>query len=671
MKNKILSFLMILTLFLLVGCRMPVDYETVDKNLVLDIEMIGNDKQFYKEPEEVTFKTILEGTYHLNYTIEWYVNDERLLKGGKEANEFKFTPPQGKDVTPNKYTVYAQIIMVVEEKQIQKKSREVFFTTVALLGEVEIQPKDGPLAPGEKLVADILYEKNKTFEFTSTFDITQGKITDEKYAWVLEKYEGSEVVEEKVLGTDDELSLSLSEEGDYRLYLKFGKFQSNRIDIQIIYGEINISQEIAEQKTTVSLDYASQVESQIDKIEWFYIAKEDFGNEDAETKLEDTTSEIVFTAEDDVDGLIYSKVTFKNGFTTTTDKTVVATNFTTVTNEEELFEAVKTEDKILITNDITIETDQTLTIKKPLTIVGLIKDDKRPNVKSELGIDVIISVSHTNNVWFKDLIISDSARYNILYRHSEKGLIENIKFDSCGKGGKPQDPGSGLYIDEGEVHVLSAEVTNTNIAGIRVEGSDNMAGTLTIERAKYIHDKTVWAPIASVRSKHQNLVVDLPGYIVTNAPLGKNIIRVWTGEGETFSWEIIPPSKIEYWEGGILDMNDIQLTAYMGGEDITVGMEAVYMLMDKLTAKGLLKIIKVDDEGKELEVVIDAIIEGYEDGISNDKLIYTYEDLNGEMRENQPIHIVGFDPGTYQVHIIIGGGVDTLHLGYFTMWVRK
>lgn len=666
MKKIIMIGVIFLTLTLF-GCRMPVDKKTVEDNLVLDIMMLDErlEEQFYLEPEEVTFKGIVEGTYHLNYTLEWYVND--VLMERSSRLEFKYTAPvktkEGNQVQPGRYEVYARIELLVEGELVTKESRRIEYKTVSLFGELKVQPQEGALALGEKLVSDILYEKDKTFDFISSFKIKSGKVTDEKYEWVLEKYDGNELIDSKVVGNLDTLSLSIKEEGEYRLFLKLGKFESNRIDIQVIYGKVTALQTILRDSAKIKLDYKVQVSSQIDKIEWFYIAKDG-----TETKLlGKETSEVVFTKEDNIEGLVYAKVTFKNGYHTITEKTLVATNFVTVSNEEELFEAVKTADRILVLNDITIQRSETLKIQKPLTMMGLINEEgKRPTISSHVGYKVIIR-AESDDVWFKDLIISDSANYNLQYYRAKNGLVENVLFNSCGKGGSYTNPGSGLYVDGGYVKVLSAEVKETNVAGIRVEGYPDMKGSVHIERGKYIHDNSVWAPIASVRSNYEDLDILAPGYVVLNAPLGNNIIRVWSSENAEFSWDLIPPSKIEYFDGQVLDMADIKLQANLANEAITLNIDAVYMLMDKLTAKGILQIINAETK----EVAIDAIIEGYDKDLPGDKLVYTYTDRFGQKQVEKPIVITGFEPGKYEVHITIGGGSDTLHLGFITIYVRR
>lgn len=648
MKKIFILILTILSLISLFSCTMPIDKKTLDEKLILKISK-DDMEVFYKDIKPINLESIVQNNYNQQYVIEWYVNDTLREKG----NNFLFTPPN-QDIYS--YNIYFKAKFSIENQILTKKSPKITISVYGLDAQIKISEDN---IFNNMIILDELTTTKKTINIE--------KITTKGYVlskfinvYLLDEKTNTEKLLDKISINETKYTLKNIEKGNYRLYLKYDKepnIQSNSINIVSLYYNININ--VNDSVVRLSLD--NNVKSLIKNIKYHYIDKDN-----KNTIINDGLNYEFDTQNINLDGLVYSVITFNNNKIIETRKILIINNLVEVNTEKEFLDAIKNKTKkILINKDILITQTNTVVIDYPVSIKGVKNsNNKYSDIKSEHGIAVILEFRKNNN-YILDLQISDSGKYNIKFTNSINNIIDNVVFNNPGNSTSITNPGAGIYIENSSLKVIKAEIVNSNNTGIRIEYYKNQnhqidKSILDLTNSIFTVDDNLLIPIGSARSKKEDIEIIGQGIDMFILPLGTSSIIRYSTNGSLFKYEITSPNKYTYYDGEVLNLEGIEMKLTIGDSTMQLGLDSVYMLMNALNAKGLLEIKKLDNTTK-----VVAIIEGFDKNLGGDKIYYSYNDIKNS------VLTINLEKGKYEIHISIGKDSNYLYLGKFEIEVAK
>ena len=353
---------------------------------------------------------------------------------------------------------------------------------------------------------------------------------------------------------------------------------------------------------------------------------------------------------------------------------LVSSNYTLVSNELELLDAIANKAKaIKFTADIEYTkiddpgetgTKRPIVINYPVTIIG---DNY---TLSSLGIFTFIEV-RSNNVWFKDIKIDHSSRYNVLVSNSINGYYENVEFIRPGGGSDMLTPGAGLYAYGSHVIVKNIKITQGFNSGLRVEAIYNndivtKTANITILGKFEYKIKELVAPIVSVRSKSIDANITAIGFDEFVIPIGSGkMIRRWSNDAYGVKWQLQEPYKVQYLPEEKVDFSGIVINVRIGAnETTTFGLDFVYLFLRMFKETGTIRITNLNDINNPIS---EYIIYGYDDAIGGDLLLY-HDRLGNDVLPLLPETL-----GDYQVHIWVGDTQEGegLYLGYIIVRIAE
>ena len=660
MKRFKYLILVIVLVFALSGCRVPEEEKPFDPDSVeVELEHKGNLTQIDENVTEVKFN-IKHNQDPEKYTpskITW----NRNLIDVAEGEEYKYTPISG---LLSKTDIYATVTFTVEGEEYHFKTDTKTIKVSGITASVEIMTTH----PGLEgtIVDNVLNDQSTPIEFSA---LITGGYGEEELSWWIVNEETKEEVEAIQFRKNQTFTYQPSSSGLVRVEarLKGNKFISNKIYIRTSYGKLLLSGQVNElnQMEIVSMfnnqlegTYSWEVLTQ-SKSEYEVIALENqnFITFDLNTLDEPKLVRAKFSPNSG-EGVIVS------------EPVLVSSNYTLVSNELELLDAIANKAKaIKFTADIEYTkiddpgetgTKRPIVINYPVTIIG---DNY---TLSSLGIFTFIEV-RSNNVWFKDIKIDHSSRYNVLVSNSINGYYENVEFIRPGGGSDMLTPGAGLYAYGSHVIVKNIKITQGFNSGFRVEAIYNndivtKTANITILGKFEYNIKELVAPIVSVRSKSIDANITAIGFDEFVIPIGSGkMIRRWSNDAYGVKWQLQEPYKVQYLPGEKVDFSGIVINVRIGAnETTTFGLDFVYLFLRMFKETGTIRITNLNDINNPIS---EYIIYGYDDAIGGDLLLY--QDRLG----NDVLPLLPETLGDYQVHIWVGDSMEGegLYLGYIVV----
>lgn len=664
MKRFKYLILVIILVFALSGCRVPEEEKPFDPDSVeVELEHKGNLTQIDENVTEVKFN-IKHNQDPEKYTpskITW----NRNLIDVAEGEEYKYTPISG---LLSKTDIYATVTFTVEGEEYHFKTDTKTIKVSGITASVEIMTTHPEL--DGTIVDNVLNDQSTPIEFSA---LITGGYGEEELSWWIVNEETKEEVEAIQFRKNQTFTYQPSSSGLVRVEarLKGNKFISNKIYIRTSYGKLLLSGQVNELNQmeivsmfnnqlegTYSWEVLTQSKSEYEVID---LENQNFITFDLNTLDEPKLVRAKFSPNSG-EGVIVS------------EPVLVSSNYTLVSNELELLDAIANKAKaIKFTADIEYTkiddpgetgTKRPIVINYPVTIIG---DNY---TLSSLGIFTFIEV-RSNNVWFKDIKIDHSSRYNVLVSNSINGYYENVEFIRPGGGSDMLTPGAGLYAYGSHVIVKNIKITQGFNSGLRVEAIYNndivtkTANIIILGKFEY-NIKELVAPIVSVRSKSIDANITAIGFDEFVIPIGSGkMIRRWSNDAYGVKWQLQEPYKVQYLPGEKVDFSGIVINVRIGAnETTTFGLDFVYLFLRMFKETGTIRITNLNDINNPIS---EYIIYGYDDAIGGDLLLY-HDRLGNDVLPLLPETL-----GDYQVHIWVGDTQEGegLYLGYIIVRIAE
>lgn len=664
MKRFKYLILVIILVFALSGCRVPEEEKPFDPDSVeVELEHKGNLTQIDENVTEVKFN-IKHNQDPEKYTpskITW----NRNLIDVAEGEEYKYTPISG---LLSKTDIYATVTFTVEGEEYHFKTDTKTIKVSGITASVEIMTTH----PGLEgtIVDNVLNDQSTPIEFSA---LITGGYGEEELSWWIVNEETKEEVEAIQFRKNQTFTYQPSSSGLVRVEarLKGNKFISNKIYIRTSYGKLLLSGQVNElnQMEIVSM-FNNQLEG---TYSWEVLTQ---SKSEYEVIALENKNSITFDLNTlDEPKLVRAKFSPNSGEgVIVSEPVLVSSNYTLVSNELELLDAIANKAKaIKFTADIEYTkiddpgetgTKRPIVINYPVTIIG---DNY---TLSSLGIFTFIEV-RSNNVWFKDIKIDHSSRYNVLVSNSINGYYENVEFIRPGGGSDMLTPGAGLYAYGSHVIVKNIKITQGFNSGLRVEAIYNndivtKTANITILGKFEYKIKELVAPIVSVRSKSIDANITAIGFDEFVIPIGSGkMIRRWSNDAYGVKWQLQEPYKVQYLPGEKVDFSGIVINVRIGAnETTTFGLDFVYLFLNMFKETGTIRITNLNDINNPIS---EYIIYGYDYAIGGDLLLY-HDRLGNEVLPVLPETL-----GDYQVHIWVGDTQEGegLYLGYIIVRIAE
>lgn len=664
MKRFKYLILVIILVFALSGCRVPEEEKPFDPDSVeVELEHKGNLTQIDENVTEVKFN-IKHNQDPEKYTpskITW----NRNLIDVAEGEEYKYTPISG---LLSKTDIYATVTFTVEGEEYHFKTDTKTIKVSGITASVEIMTTH----PGLEgtIVDNVLNDQSTPIEFSA---LITGGYGEEELSWWIVNEETKEEVEAIQFRKNQTFTYQPSSSGLVRVEarLKGNKFISNKIYIRTSYGKLLLSGQVNElnQMEIVSM-FNNQLEG---TYSWEVLTQ---SKSEYEVIALENKNSITFDLNTlDEPKLVRAKFSPNSGEgVIVSEPVLVSSNYTLVSNELELLDAIANKAKaIKFTADIEYTkiddpgetgTKRPIVINYPVTIIG---DNY---TLSSLGIFTFIEV-RSNNVWFKDIKIDHSSRYNVLVSNSINGYYENVEFIRPGGGSDMLTPGAGLYAYGSHVIVKNIKITQGFNSGLRVEAIYNndivtKTANITILGKFEYKIKELVAPIVSVRSKSIDANITAIGFDEFVIPIGSGkMIRRWSNDAYGVKWQLQEPYKVQYLPGEKVDFSGIVINVRIGAnETTTFGLDFVYLFLRMFKETGTIRITNLNDINNPIS---EYIIYGYDYAIGGDLLLY-HDRLGNEVLPVLPETL-----GDYQVHIWVGDTQEGegLYLGYIIVRIAE
>lgn len=664
MKRFKYLILVIILVFALSGCRVPEEEKPFDPDSVeVELEHKGNLTQIDENVTEVKFN-IKHNQDPEKYTpskITW----NRNLIDVAEGEEYKYTPISG---LLSKTDIYATVTFTVEGEEYHFKTDTKTIKVSGITASVEIMTTH----PGLEgtIVDNVLNDQSTPIEFSA---LITGGYGEEELSWWIVNEETKEEVEAIQFRKNQTFTYQPSSSGLVRVEarLKGNKFISNKIYVRTSYGKLLLSGQVNElnQMEIVSM-FNNQLEG---TYSWEVLTQ---SKSEYEVIALENKNSITFDLNTlDEPKLVRAKFSPNSGEgVIVSEPVLVSSNYTLVSNELELLDAIANKAKaIKFTADIEYTkiddpgetgTKRPIVINYPVTIIG---DNY---TLSSLGIFTFIEV-RSNNVWFKDIKIDHSSRYNVLVSNSINGYYENVEFIRPGGGSDMLTPGAGLYAYGSHVIVKNIKITQGFNSGLRVEAIYNndivtKTANITILGKFEYKIKELVAPIVSVRSKSIDANITAIGFDEFVIPIGSGkMIRRWSNDAYGVKWQLQEPYKVQYLPGEKVDFSGIVINVRIGAnETTTFGLDFVYLFLNMFKETGTIRITNLNDINNPIS---EYIIYGYDYAIGGDLLLY-HDRLGNEVLPVLPETL-----GDYQVHIWVGDTQEGegLYLGYIIVRIAE
>jgi hypothetical protein len=664
MKRFKYLILVIILVFALSGCRVPEEEKPFDPDSVeVELEHKGNLTQIDENVTEVKFN-IKHNQDPEKYTpskITW----NRNLIDVAEGEEYKYTPISG---LLSKTDIYATVTFTVEGEEYHFKTDTKTIKVSGITASVEIMTTHPEL--DGTIVDNVLNDQSTPIEFSA---LITGGYGEEELSWWIVNEETKEEVEAIQFRKNQTFTYQPSSSGLVRVEarLKGNKFISNKIYIRTSYGKLLLSGQVNElnQMEIVSM-FNNQLEG---TYSWEVLTQ---SKSEYEVIALENKNSITFDLNTlDEPKLVRAKFSPNSGEgVIVSEPVLVSSNYTLVSNELELLDAIANKAKaIKFTADIEYTkiddpgetgTKRPIVINYPVTIIG---DNY---TLSSLGIFTFIEV-RSNNVWFKDIKIDHSSRYNVLVSNSINGYYENVEFIRPGGGSDMLTPGAGLYAYGSHVIVKNIKITQGFNSGLRVEAIYNndivtKTANITILGKFEYKIKELVAPIVSVRSKSIDANITAIGFDEFVIPIGSGkMIRRWSNDAYGVKWQLQEPYKVQYLPGEKVDFSGIVINVRIGAnETTTFGLDFVYLFLRMFKETGTIRITNLNDINNPIS---EYIIYGYDDAIGGDLLLY-HDRLGNDVLPLLPETL-----GDYQVHIWVGDTQEGegLYLGYIIVRIAE
>ncbi|HHT82315.1 MAG TPA: hypothetical protein GX003_02620 [Acholeplasmataceae bacterium] len=664
MKRFKYLILVIILVFALSGCRVPEEEKPFDPDSVeVELEHKGNLTQIDENVTEVKFN-IKHNQDPEKYTpskITW----NRNLIDVDEGEEYKYTPISG---LLSKTDIYATVTFTVEGEEYHFKTDTKTIKVSGITASVEIMTTHPGL--DGTIVDNVLNDQSTPIEFSA---LITGGYGEEELSWWIVNEETKEEVEAIQFRKNQTFTYQPSSSGLVRVEarLKGNKFISNKIYIRTSYGKLLLSGQVNElnQMEIVSM-FNNQLEG---TYSWEVLTQ---SKSEYEVIALENKNSITFDLNTlDEPKLVRAKFSPNSGEgVIVSEPVLVSSNYTLVSNELELLDAIANKAKaIKFTADIEYTkiddpgetgTKRPIVINYPVTIIG---DNY---TLSSLGIFTFIEV-RSNNVWFKDIKIDHSSRYNVLVSNSINGYYENVEFIRPGGGSDMLTPGAGLYAYGSHVIVKNIKITQGFNSGLRVEAIYNndivtKTANITILGKFEYKIKELVAPIVSVRSKSIDANITAIGFDEFVIPIGSGkMIRRWSNDAYGVKWQLQEPYKVQYLPGEKVDFSGIVINVRIGAnETTTFGLDFVYLFLNMFKETGTIRITNLNDINNPIS---EYIIYGYDYAIGGDLLLY-HDRLGNEVLPVLPETL-----GDYQVHIWVGDTQEGegLYLGYIIVRIAE
>jgi hypothetical protein len=664
MKRFKYLILVIILVFALSGCRVPEEEKPFDPDSVeVELEHKGNLTQIDENVTEVKFN-IKHNQDPEKYTpskITW----NRNLIDVAEGEEYKYTPISG---LLSKTDIYATVTFTVEGEEYHFKTDTKTIKVSGITASVEIMTTHPEL--DGTIVDNVLNDQSTPIEFSA---LITGGYGEEELSWWIVNEETKEEVEAIQFRKNQTFTYQPSSSGLVRVEarLKGNKFISNKIYIRTSYGKLLLSGQVNElnQMEIVSM-FNNQLEG---TYSWEVLTQ---SKSEYEVIALENKNSITFDLNTlDEPKLVRAKFSPNSGEgVIVSEPVLVSSNYTLVSNELELLDAIANKAKaIKFTADIEYTkiddpgetgTKRPIVINYPVTIIG---DNY---TLSSLGIFTFIEV-RSNNVWFKDIKIDHSSRYNVLVSNSINGYYENVEFIRPGGGSDMLTPGAGLYAYGSHVIVKNIKITQGFNSGLRVEAIYNndivtKTANITILGKFEYKIKELVAPIVSVRSKSIDANITAIGFDEFVIPIGSGkMIRRWSNDAYGVKWQLQEPYKVQYLPEEKVDFSGIVINVRIGAnETTTFGLDFVYLFLRMFKETGTIRITNLNDINNPIS---EYIIYGYDDAIGGDLLLY-HDRLGNDVLPLLPETL-----GDYQVHIWVGDTQEGegLYLGYIIVRIAE
>ncbi|MFA5560936.1 MAG: hypothetical protein WC964_04090 [Acholeplasmataceae bacterium] len=664
MKKIKYLVLCVTLLFVLVGCIEIIDNEV--KSPEITLTNVGELNQLYEETEElddITFTLVLryfeDNELSMDdLTITWYEGSAVVATNTlTHFVEIKHTLNLNVRVTV-KFTLKGVAKTLTEEAVITVTERP---TQVSISNNIDNSTHQINAVIGEDsgIVTYTAILRNNLSHTTASWII----VKRDEFMREIDSMEFIvNLVEDMIVENNEgkiELEIDFNEYGvgNYLIYLQVGKYQSNFQHYIFTYDKLVLSLDgVAVQSTEITARELS-VNTLSETIgtgvyKWFVNG----------TEIEIIENEQIFVHEDETIGGFLYHVEFHPDNTSLPvqiSDPVLIVNVLPVGTVEELKNALDEEvGAVILTADITLT--NTIEIDYPFTLIG-----NGHTILSE-GIERLIDVRETENVYFMDLVLRNSNRYHLRYHLSTNGYVENLTFIKPGMTGGFTDLSAAIYVHSSEITVKNITILEASNTGIRIDSpmtdSTIMPSSLrilgTIET-----DEMILLPIASGNSLRENVSVSAVGYVAFVLPLGmlgggESAIIRWSDESEAISWALNNPNKTEYIVGEEIDVAGITIDVKLPGMDFNGDLSFVYLFLDMFGQHGTMEILNLDLEQQGIYYIIGHNNNGDYDDLEyefgEDKLLYA-SDSAGTVYVRP---VLDLEPGEYLIKITIGGEMD-------------
>lgn len=658
MVNKIIKAMAgLILVLLLTGCKIPEEQKPFDPSLVeVDINHVGNLLQRDDNVSEVIFTTTHNQTHYIPTKIIW----NRNLFDVFEGDTFKLTPTEG---LISKIDVFATIVFEENDEVYQFTTS---IKTINIVGQTaDIEIKSSLLTQDETIIENTLTIDSKPLKIEAV--VTGDYGPEDLTWWVIDESNLLEVEYDEFRGMNT-FEFKPSEVGVLRVEARINgnKFVSNKIYVNSTYGKLLLSQGNNNNGVVnITSSFNAELEGSYrwevltqDGIDYVLIPAENSSS--LTVDLSNETKSALYRA---------AFITTNDDLEIISEPILITNNSYEVRSETELLTALGNKVKVIeLKSDILytkIDGPQNnpIIINYPVTIIG------NNHRLSSLGIFMFIRVE-SNNVWFQNLKIDNSSRYNVMVVSSSGGYFEDVEFIKPGGGSDMLTPGAGIYAYGSDITVKNITITEAFNSGLRIEATYsngnlvNKANITILGKFNY-NASELFAPIVSVSSTSTDAKVSAVGFDEFIIPIGSGrMIRRWSNDAYGVKWELKAPYVVDYQPGEPINFRGIVINVRIGaGESTDFGLEFVYLFLDIFKETGTIRISK---PGEIATPISEYTIYAYDREIGGDFLLY--QDDNGQaITPDLPE-----EPGDYQVHIWVGDTIegDGLYLGYIMVRVN-
>lgn len=656
--NKIKFLILLVFVLFLQACKVPEEEKPFDpKEVEVTLVTSGQLRQNDESVSEVTFSIEHNQPQYEPSKIVWFRNKIAV----SEEEVFKYTPTSG---LLSKTEVFARVSFIVDEveHEIDSDMKEIKVIGKQAKIDIKLANQSGEVV----IVENTLTSANEPINFEATLTGDYG--LEDLSWWVIDEQTNLEVEQESFKGKAN-FSITPSDFGVLRIEARIGRgrFISNKIYIDSNYGKLGLS---SNQENDNEIVISSSFNNELaGTYRW---EKLDQDQSEYTTISDETNSSITLPVDETTKPSLY-RLVFESSVESikiVSEPILIAPNRQEVRTEAELQSALA--DKVAVielkSNILYSIVDGPGTQKNPLVINYPVTIIGNGFELSSLGIFVFIQVN-SDNVWFKDIKINHSSRYNVVVTRSENVYFENVEFIKPGGGSDMMTPGAGIYAHGSDVTVKNIKIIQGYNSGLRVEGiveADNSVtkGHITILGNFDYKVEELVAPIISASSKSTDANISAVGYDEFIIPIGNGkMIRRWSNDPYGVKWQLSEPLNVEYKPGGHIDFSGIVINVRIGAMESTdFGLEFVYLFLDMFKETGT---IRVTEPGKIEETIKEYTIYAYDRDIGKDFLLY--KDEHG----NQVKPLLPQELGDYQVHIWVGDTAEGegLYLGYIVVRV--